>query len=285
MTKQGKKKVLFVINDFLIGGAQRLYVELFLHLSAEQYEFHLVTLSDFSDRPHMFSMVPAHVTVHKLNFKGFTDVKSWYEMNSLLKKVSPDILVTSLFFSNTVSRVLCFFKLYKVVAIEQNTYTWKRLHHNLVDKILSFKTAQLVAASKTVARFAAKKAMIREEQFLVIHNSIDTNLIRQAKETLKGKEEFYRNDCGISKESKIIINVARLVPQKNLEVLIEAFALFTKHRKDYTLVIFGAGSLEATLREKIKSLQIESRCFLAGTRQNIFPYYFISEFFCFKLFD
>ena len=61
---------------------------------------------------------------------------------------------------------------------------------------------------------------------------------------------------------KWVVSVARLNPQKNHKLLIDAFADFEMEYPDYELHIFGIGELEGKLRQQVKSLGIEHKvCF------------------------
>ncbi|MBO4894795.1 MAG: glycosyltransferase [Clostridia bacterium] len=58
---------------------------------------------------------------------------------------------------------------------------------------------------------------------------------------------------------KEIVNFCRLNKAKNLPLLIDAFALFNKDYPDYTLAIYGEGSLKGELLKKISSLGLENK--------------------------
>lgn len=54
-----------------------------------------------------------------------------------------------------------------------------------------------------------------------------------------------------SRDNRIIISLARLEPQKNIPLLIDAFALFHESHPDYQLVIYGNGNDYDSLYKKI----------------------------------
>lgn len=69
---------------------------------------------------------------------------------------------------------------------------------------------------------------------------------------------------------KNVVAVARLEPQKNIELLLKAFAVFAQSQQNYTLEIFGKGSLEETLRDVSMSLKIDDRVFFHGFSPSVF---------------
>ena len=73
-------------------------------------------------------------------------------------------------------------------------------------------------------------------------------------------------------ERKEIVTVGRLEPQKNQKLLINAFSELAKKFPDYTLVIYGEGSLRKKLEKYIESKGLKDRVFLPGAKNNIQEY-------------
>jgi glycosyltransferase involved in cell wall biosynthesis len=66
-----------------------------------------------------------------------------------------------------------------------------------------------------------------------------------------------------------ILNVARLVPQKGHELLLEAYE---KSGIRHKLVMVGEGPLKSNLEEKARTLGIADRVYFAGKRKNPYPW-------------
>ena len=78
-----------------------------------------------------------------------------------------------------------------------------------------------------------------------------------------------------------IVTVARLEPQKNQELLIDAFSEVSKKHGDAVLKIFGEGSLKDKLQNRIDELGLHDKIYLMGAKQDILEW--IKESFCFVL--
>ena len=63
---------------------------------------------------------------------------------------------------------------------------------------------------------------------------------------------------------KVLLFVGRLVMVKNLEFLLDAFALVNKNKKEAVLVIIGSGELQSVLKEKIKILGLNKVVLMPG---------------------
>ena len=82
-----------------------------------------------------------------------------------------------------------------------------------------------------------------------------------------------------SKQNRII-SVARLYPQKNQKMMIEAFAKIADEFPDWQLVIFGEGPLRSSLELLVKSLQLEGRVLLPGRTEHVVEELRKSKIFC-----
>jgi len=72
-----------------------------------------------------------------------------------------------------------------------------------------------------------------------------------------------------SERRKRIVNVGRLVKQKNQKLFIDAFCEFSKTHKDYTAEIYGEGPLEKTLLHYIKEKNMCEKILLKGFSNDV----------------
>lgn len=70
-------------------------------------------------------------------------------------------------------------------------------------------------------------------------------------------------------DSRTILAVGRLEPQKNQKMLIAAFAQLHKRFPDHILEIYGEGSLARELQQQILDLGLQNSVFLRGYAENI----------------
>lgn len=276
--KEGKKiKVVFAINDFVVGGAQRLIIDLFKYFDRDKFEIYLITLFQFPDKWEFYEMLPEGVKVYKLHFKKFFDMGEWVKLIKVLRETKPDVVVSNIFLCNSIFRILKIFLRYKIIVVEHNTYIYKTRAQIFLDKILSYITEKIVAVSKTVASFTAKQEGISADKFIVIHNGIDLDKINEAKKNFDKSKIL--NEIGANENDKIIVNVTRLTKQKNPRLLIEGFSIFAKRHPDYKLIIIGDGSLRNELEARIIELGMQGKILLLGVKKNVYDYYLVSDFF------
>ncbi|MBX2866353.1 glycosyltransferase [Candidatus Kaiserbacteria bacterium] len=274
MSKE-KPHVAIVINDFTVGGAQKLIVDQLRHFD-DRCTYSLVTLFSFPEKSDFYSDIPEGISLYTLSFRNFFDLKSWMQLLKLFREIRPDVVISHLFFANTVTRVLRILCGYACIAVEHNTYIHKTGLQVFVDTVLSFVTFRIVAVSETVATFTAKQEHISPKKFVVIHNGIDIKKIQEQAVVLPEKEVL-KKGLGFTDEEKVIVNVGRLTPQKNQLLLLDGFADFVKKHPEYRLVILGEGGYRSKLEKRIADLDLSEVVSLPGYKDPI-PYYVAGDF-------
>ncbi len=78
-----------------------------------------------------------------------------------------------------------------------------------------------------------------------------------------------RAALGLDEEAFVFAAVARFSPEKNLGMLLEAFAAIADGREDCQLLMVGDGPLGDSLRGRCKALGIEHRVRFAGVRDDM----------------
>src|SRR3989344_2134938 len=277
MNKEKRKiKLVIVINDFLIGGAQRLIVELLLYINRDRFDVTLVTLAKFEKRETMYHLLPSGIPVCKLGFKGFRDIRNWIALGKLLKKERPDVVLSHLFFSNTVVRLLNIFIKFRTITVEHNTYVATKWWQIWSACLLSHLSYKIVAVSPTVMEFASHQQHVSLEKFVVIKNGIDVQTLAR-KAGVVDKFDVKR-ELQVLPEDKIIISVGRLTGQKDPLLLIDGFARFVRSCPNYHLVIMGDGTLRSDMEKQVEARGVSAKVHFLGNVSNVVRYYAAADF-------
>lgn len=104
---------------------------------------------------------------------------------------------------------------------------------------------------------------------------IDTNYIYNISTNIAKKREA----LGIANNTRIVLTVAELIPRKNLETSIRAFAKLKT--KNCVLLICGKGDLLDSLKSLCIELGIDDKVIFAGYRTDILEIYKIADLFLF----
>ncbi len=119
----------------------------------------------------------------------------------------------------------------------------------------------LRGADKIIAVSAASKTDIAEygidpEKIVVIHNGVDTEFYKPSTPSF---QDEYKNGF-----DNLLIFVGRIIQQKGLTNLIDAFPRVLKEHPKTGLLIVGKGKLKKQLREKVKKMDLEKNIIFPG---------------------
>ena len=273
-----RTKIIVAVNDLALAGAQRLAVDLLRGLD-DSFEPHLVVLTQVSGRGDFYDQVPAHVQVHKLQFKGFADLGQWWALIKILHAIRPDIVKTALFFSNTVFALLKPLFGYTLITAEHNTQITKNGLQRFLNTVLLPLSHTTVVDSRGVADTLSHHEGIKRSQFTVIYNGVNLNAIQKAESSFASQRNPLRADLGIGQGDMVFLTVSRLVGQKNHELMINAFGELCKKRGDCKLLIVGDGGFLEPRKEQARTLGLEGKVIFTGEQKEVYRYYALADAF------
>lgn len=255
------KKILFYTMTMHSGGAERVIANL-ANEFAKEYDVSITTLFDsktyykLDDRISISSPRNRKDTL----INRIKNIKHIYKTTKL---INPDVIIA---FCPTMCFIACFlrivsksFRKIKIIISERNdpNNEYKNRAIKLIANYLYSKSDIIVFQNNGAKAFFDKK--IRKKG-VIIPNPINEKFIR-IKNLARHRE-------------KTIVNVGRLEPQKNQELLIRACAKVFKEKPEWKLKIYGEGSLEPKLRALIAQLKMKNKIYLLGrcnTLENELP--------------
>lgn len=249
------KKIVFVMEQLYGGGAERVTAALMNELCKEA-EVHLVTTychDTSKDYP-----TDQRIVKHTFDVQSGSRVKKLLGRIAFLRKTISSInphCVASLAGCGTNALLLFAVggKRFPLVLSERNDPA--RFPTTRLERFLRFISYLLCGGlvfqtHEAQAYFSSKIA----RKSVVITNPI-TGALPERYEGVRERK---------------IVNCCRLTPQKNLDLLFEAFADIAGEFPDVSLEIYGEGPERARLEKKILDMKLEDRIHLQGYSDQIF---------------
>lgn len=236
-------KILFIVNNLGIGGAEKMVVFVAEELAKRGHICNIINLNI----NNTFEKIPTVLKVYDANIKYTGTLHTnyqWVKYAYRISKIeSPDILVgfagLSNFCAATVGKLL---KIPSVVCERSDPfYAYKSCP-------LSKKLKLMIINRATGAVFQTKEASNFYSRKLRNHSAIIPNPIFVNEEV---SPIDYRN------LPKTIVSLGRYSnKQKRFDILLRGFAEFHQHHSEYVLNIYGKGPDEDYIKELIQSLGI-----------------------------
>ncbi len=245
------KKIMFYSMTLNSGGAERVITNLANELSYNN-NIAIATLFntkiDYVLNKNITLFSPPYNSVRFL-VNRIKNIK--YLINNTIK-FNPDTIIA---FCPTMCFIACFFKMFskkfkniKLIISERNNPSSE--YSNIFLKCL----ANFLYARADVIVFQTEDAMNFFNKTIINKSVIIPNPINA---------KFLNVSKNIKKEN-CIVNVGRLEPQKNQELLIRSFFEVYKSFPEWKLIIYGDGSLKNELEKLIIDLGLQDSVFLFG---------------------
>lgn len=247
-----RKRVVFVINNLGMGGAENMLMEQLRFLDRDNFEPYLITLLPAS-KVTLFSQLPTDVKHLSFEFRSIFDVVNLLKLIRFLKSEKIEAVVTNLFDANMIGRTAAVLSGIPIIlSYEHNVYGDKRKWQIIVDRILARFTKKILVGSNEVLDFTSRQEQIPKDKFQLNFNSIPLRL---------GEVKHNRNKVlakyGLFTEPLYIVTAGSLTPQKAHSYLLDAvYEMKQNGVTGFKLLIFGRGKLKDKLINQIKKLDL-----------------------------
>lgn len=288
-----KKKICFYMNTFLVGGIEKVLIELLENIDKNKFNIKLLIGYNLQELEILKEDIPQNVEIKHLINEEFL-IKGKKKKSSGKMKNYEKILDESLSWIRKIllkRRLLHYIKNDEIIIDFDMTLApySKKLKENYKKIItfchFSFKNYnrgiesrqkklgkrlmnynRILVISDEMKKEGEEIYPFLKEKFFRIYNSFDFNKIREKslqENTIKQKEYLKDN---------YIVAVGRLEEtQKDFTTLIEAYALVESKIKE-KLFIIGEGRHRKELENLVKKLKIEEKVLFMGYQSNPFPW-------------
>lgn len=240
------RKIAIVSWSISGGGSERFSTILANGLTDREYEVHLLTGPVVDNEYHIKKNVLRRVLFKKISLLGNT-----YKLRKYLVGNCIDICIAVGLYPNFIAALSNIYLKTRVVLSERNAPNEDKLSvkSKLLRKLLYWRGDAFVFQTLDAKSFYGKKIQRRG---FVIPNPI--------KEGLPKRTDVVQHE---------LVAVGRLEPQKNYPLLLESFSEVSKLHPEYTLRIFGKGSMEIELRKQVDKLQLNDKVVFEGFSTDI----------------
>ena len=255
-------RVLHIITNLGIGGAERLVVSAARGLPRDRFESVICCLTD---RGPLAREVEADgVTVHCVNaYPGLSNPLAFTRLVSIIGSVQPTIVHTHLQAPNLYGRLAaCLVRVPIVIATEHNVYTGKARRYVAVERVLARLTSALVAVSSEVQQFLGRQLRLPLARIQVIRNGVAA-----PQPTTEGVAALTARIGAVPTQLRLA-TIASLTSKKGHDVLLRALALLAGRGLCVAAVFAGDGPERARLELIAAELKLRDSVHFLGAVSN-----------------
>ena len=254
------KKIMILLPANVAGGAERVLVSLANAFAEKGIKVYFLTFDSNSNFYHLndnVNLIRLQTDTDGWSFKKklllgiFLESKRFLSIRKIMKKHHPDVVLSFMFMTNIIGIMASKSLKIPFVISERNDPSHYSIIKRLVMRFFYAKADGFICQSERMRKDSEKRYRIQNVE--VIPNPLTKNQIGR----------YFKN------KNKYIISVGRLIPQKNHELLIKAFAFIADLFPEYNLYIYGDGPLRGKLEELVSTENMSRRIFLPGIESNV----------------
>lgn len=278
------KKILYIITQSEIGGAQRYLINLAQHLDKKRYELHVAAQETPGEIFEFFAphakIHPLHHLQRKIHFAK--DKKALTEIRNLIREIQPDIihlLSSKAGFLGSLAACLEKNKLgkkpriiYRIggYAFHENISWWKKIIFFCAEFFSGFWKDVIIVNNEADLK-AAKKFHLFPSKTVLIQNGLNPNIHFFSRE--EARKGLNLEDLEEPREKECIIGtIANFYKNKGLLDLLAAAKIVKEKNIRTKTVIIGEGIERKKLEQYIEKNHLESKVTLIGKKKNAEQY-------------
>ncbi|MFN8413459.1 MAG: glycosyltransferase [Anaerolineales bacterium] len=260
-------RIVHIIDLLIWGGAQKLLVYFAQEAKKRGIEMEVIALRpNWSESPFPGQLRALGVPVTTLNIKKLYDPRAIPSILKVLKKGKFDIVQTHLTHSNILGSVSARLLGIPVFATLHTTNESDLIGHftvrrNIQRFILRNITNRVIAVADSVA--SAHKERLGGRDVDVVPNAV----VDIPKLPEEQQDKLRREVLGDPKRL-FVLSVGRLIEDKGMSDMINAFSAIIKKNSSSYLLIVGAGELLDNLKKQVEQLNLADFIGFAGARED-----------------
>lgn len=260
-------KIVQLIYSLSAGGAETLVKELSHELNRQGHEVTVLLLDCFKnttyERESFKYLADVGVSIMSLErIPGSIGVKAFCKLAKIMRLGKYDILHSHLAISDIMAWFLCsyFLKNIRHVSTIHNSVVYQK---GLVSKIWRY------CQKRTTTVFCSKAALEANDGMFGYARFIQNGASMRKYCSDNRVREKIRTELCLGAEVPLIINIGRIVKQKNQLVLLESILLLKKLVPGIKCIICGDGLDRQALERYVKDHELEDTVYFLGIRKDV----------------
>lgn len=255
------KRILLVTTGLKVGGAEHQVVALARAFLARG---HAVAILSLSSGRELDAPADAHVVELNMRKTPAGMVRALWQARELIRSWQPDVIHAHMVHANLFTRLLT-----RIVRCPPLVCTAHSFREGGRLRMLAYRLTDRWSALTTHVSEDGRAGMIAAgavpaDRIVVLPNGIDIERFRPD----TALRDAARARLGIAADTRLALNVGRLVPEKAQDLLLRAFYQLDAAPPNH-LLIAGGGPLHQTLADQIAALDLTSRVTLLGPRDDV----------------
>jgi len=270
--ERGQVRLLHITGGSRFGGVAKIILGIGQVAQADGWEVDVLTTDSVFQpavRDHGLGLV--NMDVIRREIRPVWDLGGLVRLHNFLRRKPYHIVHTHTSKAGFVGRLAARLAGVPVIvhtahgfAFHEASPVSSRLFYSTLERMASRWCDRIVSVSEFHRRWAIELGMCSPRRIVAIPNGIAS--VSRNSEVELGE---LRRQLGVQHGDLLILNVARLAPDKGLEYLIEAAAILLRTGRRIRVAIAGEGPTRDRLEQMARNLDVTDRVVFLGFREDV----------------
>lgn len=264
MSTQQPVRVMFVVPDLRIGGAERHAVTLLPRLDPDRFTARLICIGSEGE---LFGELQAQgISAHALHRSKRQALRALVELRREMRLFAPDVVVTRGYSAESLGRIAAVWARVPHLSVWVHNCgdidprsRWRRI----CDKVLQPFTDMFLGVARAQTRYLTEDLGIPQRKIRVVHNGVEPH------EFIPSPNRDVAVALGIPSHEPIVGIVAALRPEKDHRTLLRAARRVLAEVPETWFLVVGDGPERARLERFARELGIADRVVFTGARSDV----------------
>lgn len=275
-------RVLQVMPGLAVGGGQSNLLRQLRHMDPQRASHRMVTLSSATDMAPAFE--EAGVPVTRVRYRGVRDLPvATLRLVSFIRREQVDVVQTNSRKDRLPGHLAALLTRRPVVTMLRSGHSAHRYEsedRRLGPRTRARRRLELWLDRCTIAHVAAVSEDVKHEwqecaenrgiadgRITVIYPGVEPAQLQVAAEDLQPDE--LRSELGIPPGSPVLLNVARMVPDKRQTLLVPFMQRLLERFPDVHMLVAGDGPLRPEIDDAVRRAGLEHALHVLGMRRDV----------------
>lgn len=261
---QSPIRLLFVVPDLGIGGAERQLVTLLTRIDRERFAPSVICIGDEGE--FFEELLTADIPARALYMGKRDSLRVLYELASVMRAQNTDVLIARGYSAEVLGRVAA-----RVVGV-RHSIVWA---HNIgdirqrgwmrrvADRLLDHWTTGYFGVAEAQRNFLINERHYPAEKIRILHNGIATEKFDRP------ADQQLRAEFGISPDDPVVGIVAVLRPEKDHATFLRAARMVVDAMPQAKFLIVGEGPTRVQLQNLTAALDLCTNVVFTGSRRDV----------------
>ena len=249
-------KVLHLQRIGGIGGSERHVLELLPALRERGVDARFLGLDDTGAAPGPFyeTLEEREVPFERLDCPRDLDPRLARRTSASVRRFRPDVVHTHLVHADVYGSLAAMLARARLVSTKHNDDPFRSGRARYGERMLTRRADRVICITEALARFNRKAVGLPADKLRVVHYGLDA------------PPEPWGPPGGpeLPAQTPVLLAICRLVPQKGVDVAIDALAGVREQHPDAHLVVLGEGPLREELTRRAEAVGVAEAVSLPG---------------------